>query len=260
MIKRAVQACLGKFRLRLVRTDIPPLVSMRDGLFPFFSAMQGLGFDPRHIVDVGANRGSWTRTAIEWFPHAHYTLIEPQADLKKCVDDLVAQGFSIEWINAGAGDTPGCFPFYLSGRDDASSFVSRGDRQIMVDVRTLDEIAASSSAPVPDLVKIDAEGMDLKVLSGASTLFGKTEFFLVEAMIAGEHENSLSAIVRKMDAAGYSPVDITSLNRSPKSGVLFLCELAFIKSSSRLLSINRSNVHCCDSSQTRRPSRHFAAT
>jgi hypothetical protein len=28
---------------------------------------------------------------------------------------------------------------------------------------------------MPDLVKIDAEGFDLKVLAGAKTLFGKTE-------------------------------------------------------------------------------------
>ena len=39
---------------------------------------------------------------------------------------------------------------------------------------------ASSGAGLPEMVKIDAEGFDLKVLAGASDLLGKTDIFLVE--------------------------------------------------------------------------------
>jgi hypothetical protein len=58
-----------------------------------------------------------------------------------------------------------------------------------VPVTTLKQIVFSSSAPVPDMVKIDAQGFDLKVLAGASDLFGKTDIFLVEALVrtAGAH-------------------------------------------------------------------------
>lgn len=66
--------------------------------------MRGLSFSPRHIVDVGAHRGYWTRNAIEFFPDAHY---EPQAELRKYVEDLIAAGFRIGWINAGMSDVPG---------------------------------------------------------------------------------------------------------------------------------------------------------
>ena len=40
------------------------------GLGHFFPLLRQLGFAPRHIVDVGANRGSWTRAAFKYFPNA----------------------------------------------------------------------------------------------------------------------------------------------------------------------------------------------
>ena len=56
-----------------------------------------------------------------------------------------------------------------------------GMRQIEVPVTTLNEIVRTSNVPFPDMVKIDAEGFDLKVLAGASELLGKTDIFLLEA-------------------------------------------------------------------------------
>ena len=51
-----------------------------------------MGFAPKHIIDVGANRGLWTRTALQYFPDAHYTLIEPQDHLKTHIQDLLDRG------------------------------------------------------------------------------------------------------------------------------------------------------------------------
>jgi FkbM family methyltransferase len=40
---------------------------------------------------------------------------------------------------------------------------------------TLNKLVASSDAGLPEMVKIDAEGFDLKVLAGASDLLAKTD-------------------------------------------------------------------------------------
>jgi hypothetical protein len=140
-------------------------------------------------------------------------------------------------------DREGTLAFTVFHRDKASSFVPDqdtakrdGNRQIHVAVKTLNELVASGSAGLPDMVKIDAEGFDLKVLSGASDLLVKTEIFLIEAMILGsKYENTLSAVMEKMSDSGYRMIDITPLNRSPKTWLLWLCEVAFIRNGSRLL-------------------------
>lgn len=85
------------------------------------------------------------------------------------------------------------------------------------------------------MVKVDAEGFDLKVLAGATELMGKTDIFLVEAAVwCPELENTVAEVVRWMDSAGYSLADVTDLNRSPRFGVLWLCELAFFRKASPL--------------------------
>jgi FkbM family methyltransferase len=245
LVKKLVQSTLKKFGLRLVRDDdslTQATISSSGsnfGLGCFFAALQRLGFHPKHIVDIGANRGSWTRKALAYFPEAHYTLVEPQDHLKMHIEDLLARGCKITWINAGAADKSGSLPFTISYRDDSSTFdpvqLDAGTAQISVPVMTLNEIVSAADAPPPEMVKIDAEGFDLKVLGGASDLLGKTDVFFVEVTICCPgHENTIARVVRRMDEAGYRVVDVTDINRSPKHGVLWLCELAFLRNASPL--------------------------
>jgi FkbM family methyltransferase len=119
-------------------------------------------------VDVGANRGTWTRAAFRYFPNAVYTLVEPQDHLRSYSQDLIAQGCKLKWINAGCGDFSGTLPLFVSYRDDASTFVDwhEGWPRITVPIMTLNEVVAFSGAGLPEMVKIDAEGFDLKVLAG----------------------------------------------------------------------------------------------
>ena len=136
----------------------------------------------------------------------------------------------------------GTMAFTIASRDDSSTLSlsaerarAEGLRQVPMTVRTLNEIVSASGKPCPELVKIDAEGFDLKVLAGATELFGKTEVFLVEAAACCEYPNSVARVVEFMHEVGYRLMDITDLNRSPKHGVLWLCEMAFVRAGSQLL-------------------------
>jgi FkbM family methyltransferase len=241
-IKTMIHSSLRKLGYRIVRIDPEEEDGYGSGLRAFFRMLKQQGFAPAHIIDVGANKGRWTRQAIRFFPDASYTLIEPQDNLKSYVQDLIDQGYKIRWINAGAGDMAGKLPFTVSHRDDSSTFVlskeeaqRAGMQQVTVEVKTLNEVAAEVGAPPPDMVKIDAEGFDLKVLTGATELLGKTDIFLVEACICSPGENKLLAVTKQMADAGYRLIDITDLYRSPRFGVMWLCELAFLRNGSALL-------------------------
>ena len=138
--------------------------------------LQGRGFAPKHIMDVGANHGKWTRIALTYFPDAYYTPIEPQDQLRAHVADLLTRNSRIRWVGVGASDTSGTLPFTMFC-DDRSSFTptpeaakANGMRQVEVPVTTLNEVARTGNAPCPDIVKIDAEGFDLRVVAGASEL------------------------------------------------------------------------------------------
>jgi FkbM family methyltransferase len=239
-VKKLFHSILRKFGYRIVQIDDSPRPS--EGITPFFSLLKRFGFAPKHILDIGANHGNWTREAIKFFPDARYTLVEPQDHLKIHIQDLLDSRYKVQWINAGASDRSGTLLFTITNRDDSSTFAfteeqarTAGFNQMTVLVKTVNEIVMSAGGDLPDMVKIDAEGLDLKVLAGASDLFGKTDIFLVEAVFRdGAYKNSIEEVIKFMANTGYRLLDITDMNRSPKHGVLWLCELAFLRNGSPL--------------------------
>ncbi|UOK43776.1 MULTISPECIES: FkbM family methyltransferase [Flavobacterium] len=204
----------------------------------FFSNIKAMGFAPKHIIDVGANHGTWTRETLKYFPDSYYTLVEPQEWLKPSLQDILDTNSKVSFNAVGAGDKSGSFMFTIVDRDDSCSFryteeeaKAGGYQQIEIPIVTLNEMVAKNhSLPFPDLVKIDAEGLDIAVLEGASDLFGRTEVFMVEAAIFNkEFENSLLKMIDYMDKKGYNLFEITDLNRPFQPYVLWLVELAFVK-------------------------------
>ena len=239
-MKTIVQSILKPFGLRLSRLESVQASDYGAGVL--FSTLKRFGFSPGCVLDVGANHGNWTREALKYFPEAEYLLIEPQDHLKVHVQDLIDAGRKIRWINAGAADKSGTLRFFVSDRDDSSTFLPREEQpqtrvasETSVEVLTLDAIVEKYKVPVPDMVKIDAEGFDLKVMQGASSLIGKTDVYLLEAGVACPFENSIARVISTMEDLDYRLVDITELNRSPKHTVLWLTELAFLRKSSPLL-------------------------
>ncbi len=206
-------------------------------LFTCFNNLKQIGFEPKHIVDVGANHGTWTRETLKYFPDAYYTLLEPQYWLKDSINDLLASNSKVVFNAVGAGAAEGTFDFTLLDRDDSCSFKfteeeakAAGFKQIKLPVVTLNNFLPTTNLPAPDLIKIDAEGLDIEVLKGAGNYFGKTEVFMVEVGIANKiFDNSFLTMINYMDSNGYTLFDITDLNRPFTPAVLWLAELVFIK-------------------------------
>jgi hypothetical protein len=119
---------------------------------------------------------------------------------------------------------------------------SAGLKQVEVPLVTLNQVVGSHGNRIPEIVKIDAEGFDLKVIDGASNLVGKTEVFFLEAAVcARDIENDLPAVIRKMAELGYVPFDITELNYSPQQDVLWLVEVMFALSGGKIISMVGTN-------------------
>jgi len=202
-----------------------------------FLNLEAVGFIPKHIIDVGANHGTWTREALKYFPDSYYTLIEPQSWLQESFQDILDKNTRVKYYPIGVGAQEGSFQFTIVNRDDSCSFrytpeeaKAAGYKQIELSVDTLDSIVDKSHYPFPDMVKIDAEGLDIEVLKGANTLFGKTEVFLVEAAVVNKNlKNNCFEVIKFMENNGYTLFEITDLNRPFGVKILWLVELVFVK-------------------------------
>lgn len=203
----------------------------------FYNTLKKINFEPKHIVDIGANHGTWSREALQYFPDAYYTLLEPQEWLKESFQDILETNPKVQFYPVGAGEKKGSFLFTIVDRDDSCSFrytkeeaLEAGFKQLEIPVVTLNELLFESKISVPDIIKIDAEGLDIEVLKGASDFFGKTEIFMVEAGVVNKlFHNSFLELINFMDNKGYRLFEITDLNRPFDLKVLWLVELVFVK-------------------------------
>ena len=190
-------------------------------LHNFYGILKAVQFKPNHIVDVGANRGDWTREALKEFPDCRFTLLEPQAHMKESIKDILESNSRVSFNAVGAGKQSGIFKFTIVDRHDSCSFVysdedvkKHGYKQVEVPVVTLNELITEQNLPVPDIIKIDAEGLDIDVLEGSSDFFGKTEIFMIEAGVVNKiFENSFLGVINFMDKKNYRLFEITDINR-----------------------------------------------
>jgi FkbM family methyltransferase len=205
-----------------------------------FAQLDRLGFTPTHIVDVGAQRGAWSRDARDAFPACAFTLIEPQRELRPALEAFCAETARCRVILAGAGSASGAAELTIDpGDPEGSSFAISAERAAQtgrerreVAIVTLADVCAESPFPDPELVKIDAEGYELEVLAGAGSLLGKTELFFCEIPFHDDRDGagaSFDSIVDTMAGHGYVPYDITDMIRRPGTGALALAEVAFAR-------------------------------
>lgn len=132
---------------------------------------------PLTVFDVGANVGDYAKSAQAVFgPRARIFSFEPSPTTFGRLEQSIAGLPSIQAFRFGLGERAQSLPLYTN--EDGSGLASlyhrkldhlqiRMDRHETVDIRTLDEFAASQGVERIHLLKLDIEGHELSALHGA---------------------------------------------------------------------------------------------
>lgn len=142
----------------------------------------GLGRGEAPIVfDIGANRGDWTSAVLSARATARVHAFEPQAALARALASRCGQA---KVNNMALGEAPGTLQLFdyaeHAGSEHASLLagvidgIHRGNaRAVSVEVGTVDDYCAVHGIERIDLLKIDVEGFELKVLNGAKRMLAE---------------------------------------------------------------------------------------
>lgn len=164
-------------------------------------------------IDVGANLGEWALPlARRVGPSGRVLAIEPAPRAATALDrTLVANALSqAEVIRCAVGDHDGtvefAVPIVTSVRVDTGTArigpVVAGHEALKVALRSLDSLAAERRLDRLDLVKIDVEGHERRVLDGAETSLAR--FLPVLVLETGhEAEGDRRAIHNRLRGLGY---------------------------------------------------------
>lgn len=194
------------------------------------------------IVDVGAYTGSSAVRFRKLFPDARLVCFEPNPAAR---DELVRicneLGGDVKVSDCAVSDADGSARFFVQGINPGLSGLARrsptskdsiaiakGDgthlKQINleeIEVRTtrLDSMELLDSVDV-DLLKIDVQSCEAKVLRGAPKLLKRTNVVMIEVSFYDFYENmsSFSAIEEFTEPAGLRLWAITTHSRNPMNG------------------------------------------
>lgn len=136
------------------------------------------GIEAPVVFDVGANEGDWLSAVLASRPRAVVHAFEPQAALAA---KIASRQPAARINNLAVGDRAGELTLYDYADHPGSQHASLlqgvietvhggATRSVKVAVVTLDEYCAERGIEHIDLLKIDVEGFELKVLRGADTL------------------------------------------------------------------------------------------
>jgi FkbM family methyltransferase len=217
-------------------------------LLALMEDLRARGFAPASIVDIGANRGDWSAAVSSVFPDAAYFLFEPVAQFDPMLESFVARHPRSRFWRAAVGSSEGVVEmdmiFTQDGKPTTGSTLqaARHDpayrvQKTPVQVVTLDGLLASGGFPAPpDLVKIDVEGYEKDVLSGARQLLGRTEVFILECSLYRFWGTNLvfRETLALMQEYGYELYDFAGFNRRPRDGALGQTDAVFVRRESRL--------------------------
>ena len=190
-MKQFVKSIFGRFGYSIHKKR------STDYFVGFHSSFLSQIFQPYTVIDVGVGYG--THALYEAFPKARFILVEPLKEYKSAIDKIMKDYDHTVYYKA-VSDKSGKQEIIIDTKDfETSSLETRTSltttghllEKRMIEVTTLDDILREN--PImkrPILLKIDAEGHELKALEGARILLQSTDMVIAEVSIAKRFEGS----------------------------------------------------------------------
>ena len=167
--------------------------------------------DGMTFLDVGANLGYYTALAARAVgPNGRVLAVEPDPDSFGYLEQTIAANAvgNVQAFPVAASDAPATLPLYIStdNRGDNRLYASGEDRpQVEVAARPLDALLRENKIDTVDLIKVDVQGYESKVIAGlretitaSPNLTLLTEFWPQGIDEAGEDANEFLQTLREL--------------------------------------------------------------
>jgi FkbM family methyltransferase len=197
--------------------------------------LRRFGFIPKHVMDVGAFKGDWTRACLDIFPEASISCIEPQDTVQQGLQKLMSKHSNVKVIKTLLG---------RSIREDisfeeigsGSSVLLNCGRGIKKPMTTIDELVRNEEIEPADLIKLDVQGYEIEVLEGWSIGFDRCQVIQTEISLLPivQGASLLYEVVSYLYGRGFAMFDIDELIRAPSDGTVWQIDAIFCRIESPL--------------------------
>ena len=210
---------------------------------PFgLQTLQGLGFRPKGILDIGAYEGTFAIMAKHFFPQAPVLMFEAQPGKEQILKTVAAGLADVDYRMGLLGpENRAQVPFGVvnpTGNTSGSSLYEEQTRfardVIFLPMRTLDDVVAEFAGREFDMLKLDVQGAELDVLRGAARTLAGIEVIVIELSLQEYNKGAplIAEVVARLDALGFALFDMFGVSRMP-TGILLQSDGVFLRRDSR---------------------------
>jgi len=145
--------------------------------------MDRLGITAPVVFDIGANRGQSIESYRKYFPKGIFHSFEPNPEMAEEFEEHYAHDPLVSLYRTALAEAEGSLPFYKTAIPEASSLLAPCElltklsnsnkysyELLQVPVTTMDLWMEKQTKCQIDILKIDVQGAELRVLQGAKTL------------------------------------------------------------------------------------------
>jgi FkbM family methyltransferase len=166
----------------------------------------------RFFIDVGANAGHWAAMFLHGAgPEIAGLCFEPSPSMLPTLRAALLRWPNVEVVEAAIGDQPAQLTLHAHRGSSEGSTLTESrdpnpDLDVVVPVTTLDVECESRGWSEVDMLKIDAEGFDFKVLRGAAGLIKARRIQVIQFEYGDRWAyagDTLAAAIRFLRDSGY---------------------------------------------------------
>jgi FkbM family methyltransferase len=153
---------------------------------------------PSMIFDVGAHYGESLRDFTKWFPRSAVHCFEPGSEAFARLRRRAGANPRVVCSNVALSEEPGQATMYIRRATENSSLANYPGQHELEDVTRTERIATDTIDNYSDkrgirridFLKIDTEGLDLKVLLGGRAMFDSRSIGMVQVEASMSPENT----------------------------------------------------------------------
>jgi FkbM family methyltransferase len=206
-----------------------------------FAYLSKIGFEPKVILDIGANVGKWSRAAHMTWPNARFIMVEANEDCRTSLLNSKLGETYIALLGRENRDNVDYFAStkkYTTGNSiyiEQSSYFDECEKR-KLPMKKLDQLAKDNDWGHIDLIKMDTQGSELEIISGGENVIQQAEFVLLETQILTFNLGAPKTIdvINMMDKLKFRIFDITEIHRLP-SGEMLGFDILFARNDSRFI-------------------------
>ncbi len=200
-------------------------------------------FYPHFIVDVGCGYGEWTKKLLKIFPSSKYFLYDADKNNYEKLNILKSKNKNVDFKICLLSNDSKTYKFFNMGYGSSifeEQTTHKRNVEELVSTTLHNELPNELKKKTNNLIKLDVQGAELKILDGLKDLINSFEIIILEVSLHNYNKDSplFDKIIDYMTKKNFRMYDLFDLKRlGNDKSFLVQFDCVFVKQNSKLLNV-----------------------